>query len=188
MGAAGEPTGRARERLANVVARYPASNPWLLADVILDSGVVVPAAVAAEAQRERDEWRERTRRLADPGHNPFNWREALDEARAALAGEPTPPAIPEQLAAVTRRLEEAEELLRECAEALRKNETTWIALSATLDQPYPDDPRWSPWTRFGERAARAASQAKRSARAFLARESSVGVSSGPDGTDESEAT
>jgi hypothetical protein len=26
-----------------------------------------------------------------------------------------------------------------------------IAVKGSLDQPYPDDPRWSPWTRFVER-------------------------------------
>ena len=40
------------------------------------------------------------------------------------------------------------------------NITTWITLSPMLEEPYPDDPRWSSWTRFGKRAADAAANAQ----------------------------
>ena len=40
------------------------------------------------------------------------------------------------------------EALAESEDALRRVATTCIALSDLLDKPYPDDPRWTPYTRF----------------------------------------
>lgn len=47
-----------------------------------------------------------------------------------------------------------------------------IATLITLagNEPYPDDPRWTPWTRFGERAAREVDDLAALARANTARD------------------
>lgn len=60
------------------------------------------------------------------------------------------------------------EALRVAEEALRVNTTTWLALEPALGTPYPDDPRWTPWTRFGERAGRKATNALTTVRDALA--------------------
>jgi hypothetical protein len=40
------------------------------------------------------------------------------------------------------------------AELRRDIISALIAVKGHLDTPYPDDPRWTPWTRFVERALR----------------------------------
>lgn len=48
------------------------------------------------------------------------------------------------------------ELLEQAAVALMDCATVALAVQSDLDQPYRDDPRWSPWTRWVEpRAQRA---------------------------------
>lgn len=59
--------------------------------------------------------------------------------------EPTRPTYDELLA-----------LLHEAADALRDVGKAAIVVHPTLDKPYPDDPRWTPWTRFMEKPARRA--------------------------------
>ncbi|MFJ8842973.1 hypothetical protein ACIRFF_08725 [Streptomyces cyaneofuscatus] len=44
---------------------------------------------------------------------------------------------------------------RELADALHAIARAAIVVESTLKVPYPDDPRWSPWTRWMERPARA---------------------------------
>lgn len=54
--------------------------------------------------------------------------------------------------------------------ALREHETAWLAVKRHLDTPYPDDPRWTPWTRFAEPAikrARALAEAEQGAVSVL---------------------
>jgi uncharacterized metal-binding protein YceD (DUF177 family) len=75
MAAAGEPTGRASDDdgwdLADELYKHGEKlglSPvaaQVIAKAALDSGVVVPAAVAAEAQRERDEARAELERLRE---------------------------------------------------------------------------------------------------------------------------
>lgn len=48
--------------------------------------------------------------------------------------------------------------------ALTKTITSAIAHYSS--EPYPDDPRWSPWTRFGKRLADRAGDARRELRAL----------------------
>ena len=60
-----------------------------------------------------------------------------------------------------------EEALREAREALTANITTWITLQPLLDTPYEDAPQWTPWTRFGKRAADAAERALQAVRRAL---------------------
>ncbi|MGW0821801.1 hypothetical protein [Streptomyces sp. NPDC002845] len=50
-----------------------------------------------------------------------------------------------------------EQQLTEAADALRAIGKACIVVKPTLDVPYPDDPRWTPWTRWVERPARTAS-------------------------------
>ena len=57
--------------------------------------------------------------------------------------------------------------LRQADEALRRNIVTWIALAPLLDEPYPDDPRWTPYTRFAKRAMRQAGDARKAIREAL---------------------
>lgn len=47
-----------------------------------------------------------------------------------------------------RDVEPLVEALREAQAALSAMGKTLIAVEGTLKQPYPDDPRWSPWSRF----------------------------------------
>ena len=74
-----------------------------------------------------------------------------------------------------------EGLLAAASEALRENITTWITLQPMLNEPYPDDPRWTPWTRFGKRAADIAVEAKAAIRVALARSSNSAAEERQDG-------
>lgn len=65
------------------------------------------------------------------------------------------------------RVKELEAALAEAKASLGENITTWITLEPALSTPYPDDPRWTPWTRFGERAFRAAGRAHETVRRAL---------------------
>ena len=42
-------------------------------------------------------------------------------------------------------------VVEQAAEALRNAKVNAIAHYS--NEPYPDDPRWTPWTRFGKRVA-----------------------------------
>lgn len=64
--------------------------------------------------------------------------------------------------------ERLREALDVANKALHQNITTWITLSPVLEEPYPDDPRWTPWTRFGKRAADAAVNAQSEIKRALA--------------------
>ena len=59
------------------------------------------------------------------------------------------------------------EALAESEDALRRVATTCIALSDLLDKPYPDDPRWTPYTRFVKPALQRVERARHCARAVL---------------------
>lgn len=48
------------------------------------------------------------------------------------------------------------ELLRQAAEALWNCTKAALTVQPNLTAPYPDDPHWSPWTRWMERRAREA--------------------------------
>jgi hypothetical protein len=72
-----------------------------------------------------------------------------------------------QLEGCEERLREAEEALVEAGEALRNHATHWITISPLLEEPYPDDPRWSPWTRFGKRACDRGQAARKQVREAL---------------------
>jgi len=50
----------------------------------------------------------------------------------------------------------AEELLRQAADALWKCAKAALTVKPTLDQPYPDAPELTPWTRWVERPSREA--------------------------------
>jgi hypothetical protein len=45
-------------------------------------------------------------------------------------------------------------LLQQAAAALEAAGRAALVVKGTLIKPYPDDPRWSPWTRFVEQPAR----------------------------------
>lgn len=92
---------------------------------------------------------------------PQDW---LPDARAIAAL----PELHDALAGALGRMDEMEGALREADKALRANVTTWITLEPKLTDPFPDDPRWSPWTRFGKRAAMKAQAARDAIRAALA--------------------
>lgn len=44
------------------------------------------------------------------------------------------------------------EALEEAHAAIKKAAQAFIVVEGTLKKPYEDDPRWSPWTRFIDRA------------------------------------
>lgn len=44
--------------------------------------------------------------------------------------------------------ERYEALLVEAADTLRAVYTAGLTVQPTLDKPYPDDPRWTPWSRW----------------------------------------
>lgn len=48
------------------------------------------------------------------------------------------------------------ELLEQAAETLMNCAKAALTVKPNLDKPYPDDPRWSPWTRWVEPRARRA--------------------------------
>lgn len=48
------------------------------------------------------------------------------------------------------------QLLEAAARALRSFALRSLTVRTSLDKPYPDDPRWSPWTRWLEPEARRA--------------------------------
>lgn len=53
-------------------------------------------------------------------------------------------------------VEALRELLREASRALKDAGKAAIVVKPTLDVPYKDDPRWTPWTRFVEQPSRRA--------------------------------
>lgn len=60
----------------------------------------------------------------------------------------------DQLDALYERLEAAEAKLAAARTARRRVSSALIAVAPLLEQPYPDDPRWTPWTRFVQPALR----------------------------------
>jgi hypothetical protein len=71
------------------------------------------------------------------------------------------------------------ELLEAAARALRSFTLCALTVRTSLDKPYTDDPRWSPWTRWLEPEARRAHDLSRAIRKRLAKD---GIRiSGPDG-------
>ena len=53
-------------------------------------------------------------------------------------------------------------------EAHRDVVASLIAVKGHLDTPYPDDPRWTPWTRFVERSLKRLDESKQEITALLA--------------------
>lgn len=54
----------------------------------------------------------------------------------------------EERARAVRRAEKAEATLKQARLAQRRVNSSLIAVESLLSKPYPDDPRWTPWTRF----------------------------------------
>jgi len=52
------------------------------------------------------------------------------------------------------REKQLEEALEEAHHAIKETAKVLIAVRPALEKPYPDDPRWSPWTRFLDRSER----------------------------------
>lgn len=52
------------------------------------------------------------------------------------------------------REDQLRELLRQAADALLEVGKKALVVKPTLSKPYPDDPSWTPWTRFLEQPAR----------------------------------
>jgi hypothetical protein len=71
------------------------------------------------------------------------------------------------------------ELLEAAARALRSFCLRSLTVKPDLEQPYRDDPRWSPWTRWVEPEARRAHDLSRTIRKRLAEDGIV--IRGPDG-------
>jgi len=71
------------------------------------------------------------------------------------------------------------ELLEAAARALRSFCLRALTVRPSLDQPYRDDPRWSPWTRWVEPEARRAHDLSRTIRKHLAADGTR--VHGPDG-------
>lgn len=62
--------------------------------------------------------------------------------------------------------------LRACYRSIGQLRTSLITVEPFLDKPFPDDPRWTPWSRFIDRPWRQAATASELARAALSREGS----------------
>jgi hypothetical protein len=60
-----------------------------------------------------------------------------------------------------------EEALRACQKSIGQLRTALLAVEPALDKPFPDDPRWTPWSRFIDRPWRSAATASELARAAL---------------------
>jgi hypothetical protein len=60
-----------------------------------------------------------------------------------------------------------EEALKEAHEALKEVLMALIVVKGTLDQPYPDRPEWTPWSRFVEPAFKIGARAEEVARKAL---------------------
>lgn len=77
----------------------------------------------------------------------------------------------ERLIQALRLSQENEKRYREALEvtrvAMRDAAANVIAVEGSTDTPYPDDPRWSPWSRFLERALRRLSSAEEVSRQAL---------------------
>lgn len=74
-------------------------------------------------------------------------------------------------------------LLAEAADALRNVGKKALVVQPTLSKPYPDDPRWTPWTRFlGPAADRAYNLGCEIRRKLKASESGIGQCQQPAGT------
>lgn len=73
--------------------------------------------------------------------------------------------------------EQLVEALRACQKSIGDLRTAFIVVEGCLDKPYPDDPRWSPWTRFVQRPWNAAATASEMARAALKAADETGQSS-----------
>ncbi len=119
-----------------------------------------------QAERERDEAMKWTR--SGTGNEPVSERDGLiaqlmeaeNELHLAIARAVN---AESRLASVPALVE----ALRECDEEGRALTADLIAVKLHLDDPYPDDPRWTPWTRFVERGLRRLDAARKKARAAL---------------------
>ena len=87
----------------------------------------------------------------------------------------------EQRDAVVLVAEQLRDALREAKPALRSNRVTWIALSDRLDDPYPDAPGDSPWSRFALPVCRRSKEAEEAIDAALAAASGVLTKGRDDG-------
>ena len=88
--------------------------------------------------------------------------EAIAEIDDAVENDDGCPLIMLDPADVLVLLDIIQGLLNEVKDAESALNGAWKALltvKPSLDAPYPDDPRWTPWTRWGERAAREAHDA-----------------------------
>lgn len=106
------------------------------------------ASLTAEVERltvERDQWRATT--------------ETLQDYTDAFAG---------LLKSERERAEQLREALRGMITAEQGITADCIAVKHHLDSPYPDDPQWTPWTRFVERGLQRLDAARRKARVALA--------------------
>ncbi len=127
-----------------------------------------------QAERERGEEHEMNRKLLFEmdGEN-GEWLGAINkELNRALTKRN------EELIAAEVRLASVPalvEALRECNEAGRGLTADLIAVKPHLDLRYPDDPRWTPWTRFVERGLGRLDEARKKARAALAAHEQAGT-------------
>lgn len=97
--------------------------------------------------------------------------DVLASARSTVDAEPIVPVDQDKLRDLFRKVEPVvaallsaareagrEEGRREAAKAMRdpvrRMTAALIAVDSRLTEPYPDDPRWTPWTRFIEPALR----------------------------------
>lgn len=108
-------------------------------------------AQLAEMQRKRDYLGER-----------FLWYENDRDKWREAAGSVTA-----ELDAARSARTAAGELLKRAADALWNSSKAALTVEPVLKVPYPDDPRWSPWTRWVERPAREAHDAAMAIRKHL---------------------
>jgi hypothetical protein len=70
---------------------------------------------------------------------------------------------------------EMEALLQKAADALWECAKAALAVKPALDEPYKDDPRWTPWTRWVEQPSSRAHELKRQITRYLASHNSSGT-------------
>ncbi len=111
-------------------------------------GDVAPSAEEYEQQRQRAEQAEReveSYRAAE------TCRQAAADTlvgRMDAIRQQTAEGLVEGFEQLIQRAEQAEAALDRARQAQRRLNSALIAVSSRLEQPYPDDPRWTPWTRF----------------------------------------
>lgn len=139
---------RDAEWVGTVIAECPVeADARLIADLLNAHGQRFETGGAEWLRTELGTWREVARNYLDEREwRTAEWFEAATERDRAEASR-------RDWAAEAMRLDD---LLDRAARALREVGKRALTVKPSLDRPYPDEPAWTPWTRFLGPAANAA--------------------------------